>query len=424
MNRSTLIMSIISIILLIIGFVGGYVYGSMSTGAQTTATATSVAQNIIEIPVGILAPLSGAGAVEGTSISNGIIMGIEDVNAFLAASGASFRIKYFVEDTKTNPDEALKALQKLYQNNNVRIVFGGQFSRELMALKPFAEQNKVVVISSYSTTPALAIPKKYVFRNIGPDTLQGKALASLLCREGIENVAIIHRNDAYGAGLAQMTQKYFLEKCGKKAEIISYNPDQPDYASEVRVLADKVTSLGPGPKTAVVMIAFETDGSNILKHAQEIPVLSQVRWFGSESTRVPEVLLQPGNAEFVYSVRWTGTFPTAITSIKYQEFINKYRAKYGKDPFPVAANGYDAAWLVGLALMATGGKVDDIDKFVNALIKVAESYYGVTGLNAFDENGDRRYQDYSIWTVEKQGDKYVIVDKELYHSDTDTFTKL
>jgi hypothetical protein len=41
--------------------------------------------------------------------------------------------------------------------------------------------------------------------------------------------------------------------------------------------------------------------------------------------------------------------------------------------------------------MATGGKVDDIDKFVNALIKVAESYYGVTGLNAFDENGDRRY---------------------------------
>jgi len=90
----------------------------------------------------------------------------------------------------------------------------------------------------------------------------------------------------------------------------------------------------------------------------------------------------------------------------------------------VAANGYDAAWLVGLALMATGGKVDDIDKFVNALIKVAESYYGVTGLNVFDENEDRRYQDYSIWAVEKQGDKYVIVDKELYHSDTDTFTKL
>jgi len=387
-------------------------------------TATSPT-GVYEVPVGVLVALSGEGAVEGTHIGNGVLMGIEDVNNFLASAGAPFRLKAYVEDTKTNPDEALKALQKVYQNNNVKIVFGGQFSRELMAMRPFAEQNKILVISSYSTSPALAIPKKYVFRNIGPDTLQGKALASLLCREGIEKAAVIYRNDAYGAGLAEMTRKYFTSKCGKAIELIAYNPDQPDYGTEVRTLSDKIKSFGADAKTAVVIISFEKDGANILGHASKDPVLRSVRWFSSEPLRLPEVLFQTNEmSDFVYSVKWMGTFPTSVTSIKYKQFLEKYRAKYGKDPFPIAANGYDAAWLVGLALLATGGKTDDMDKLVAALKTVAETYYGVTGLNAFDENNDRRYQDYSIWVVEKQGDKYVIVDKEIYHSDTDTFTPL
>lgn len=422
-NRSLVVSAILSIVFLVVGLVSGYMIG-LSTGGAAAGAPARVA-GVTEIPVGILVPRSGSGAVEGTHIGNGILLGIEEVNAFLEKINASFRLRPIMEDTKTSPDEALKALQKLYQNNNVRIVFGGQFSRELLAMKDFAELNKIIVISSYSTSPALAIPKKYIFRNIGNDLLQGRALAALICREGVENLVIIHRNDAYGAGLAQTTADNFRKKCGGRVEIISYNPDQPDYASEVNILEQKVKSFGVSPKTAVLMIAFETDGANILGHASKSTTLSSVRWFGSESTRVYEVLFQtPEIAEFVVKVRYTGTFPTAITSIKYKDFIEKYKAKYGRDPFPVAANGYDAAWLVGLALMVTGGRVDDIDKVVEALKMVASVYYGATGLNVFDEINERKYQDYSIWTVKKEGNKYYIVDIELYHSDTDTFSPL
>jgi branched-chain amino acid transport system substrate-binding protein len=420
-------MAIASIVLLVVGFVGGYIYGQSVSGGQRAVTPApgGAAQKIIEVPVGILSALSGSGAVEGSSIANGIIMGIEDVNQFYQSIGAPIRIKYFLEDTKTNPDEALRALQKLYQNNGVRVVLGPQFSRELLAIRDFALRNKILLLSSYSTSPALAIPGDTIYRNIGNDAYQGKALAALICREGITKIAIIHRNDAYGSGLASTLRDNFLKLCGRSAEVISYNPDQPDYASEVKTLSDKISALGADQNTAVVLIAFETDGANILGHASKDPVLSRVRWFGSEATRVPEVLFQtPEIASFVLKVNYTGTFPTSVTSIKYNEFLNKYRSKYGKDPFPVAANGYDAAWLVGLALLATGGKVDDIDKFIKALEEIAKSYYGVTGLNTFDSTGDRLYQDYSIWKVTLQGGKPTIVDVELYSSATGTFTPL
>lgn len=426
MNKSTLIMGVVAVILLVIGFVGGY-YTGLSAARVGTAVATPSPseQKVIEVPVGILSALSGAGAIEGSSIANGIIMGIDEVNRFYESIGAPIRIKYFLEDTKTSPDEALKALQKLHQNNGVRIVLGPQFSRELLAIRDYAYRNKILLLSSYSTSPALAIPNDTIYRNIGNDAKQGKVLAFLLCREGITKIVIIHRNDAYGAGLATTLRDNFLKNCGKSVEVISYTPDQPDYASEVRTLSEKVRSLGADRSTAVVFIAFETDGANILGHASKDPVLSSVRWFGSEATRVPEVLFQTQEiASFILKVNYTGTFPTSVTSAKYSEFVNKYRAKYGKDPFPVAANGYDAAWLIGLALLATGGKTDDMDRFISALVKVAESYYGATGLNAFDEAGERLYQDYSIWRVTMQGGKPVIIDVELYSEATGSFSPL
>ena len=61
---------------------------------------------------------------------------------------------------------------------------------------------------------------------------------------------------------------------------------------------------------------------------------------------------------------------------------------------------------------------------MKALEEVAKSYYGVTGLNAFDLTGDRLHQDYSIWRVAMQGGKPVIVDVEIYSSATGTFTPI
>ncbi|MEZ0290312.1 MAG: ABC transporter substrate-binding protein [Sulfolobales archaeon] len=419
MSRSTLLLAILAVILFIVGFVGGYYTGQIY---YTPTTQTKTAGTVIEVPVGILAALSGAGAVEGSSIANGIIIGLDEVNQFYQSIGAPLRIKYYIEDTKTNPDEALKALQKLYESYGVKIVLGPQFSREVMAVRDYALRNKILILSSYSTSPALAIAGDTVYRNIGNDAYQGKALASLICREGINKIVVIYRNDAYGAGLASTLRDNFMKQCGKAVEMIPYTPDLPDYASEVRTLSDKVASLGADSSTGVVLIAFESDGANILGHASKDPILSRVRWFGSEATRVPEVLFQtPEIASFVLKIDFTGTFPTSVTSVKYNDFLNKYRSRFGKDPFPVAANGYDAAWLIGLTILALNGNVGNIDTFIKTMTEIAKSFYGATGLNAFDETGDRLYQDYSIWRATSEGGKYVIKDIEIYEMATGTF---
>ena len=55
---------------------------------------------------------------------------------------------------------------------------------------------------------------------------------------------------------------------------------------------------------------------------------------------------------------------------------------------------------------------------MSLLPKVAYNYFGVTGWKALDENGDLKYQDYSIWKYTCKDGKCTFEDIALYKSET------
>jgi len=91
----------------------------------------------------------------------------------------------------------------------------------------------------------------------------------------------------------------------------------------------------------------------------------------------------------------------------------------GSNPPVFSANLYDAVFLAGWSILKAGSY--DGQAIKAALPQFAAKYNGASGLGAFDVNGDKASQDYSIWTVKLQEGKYDYIDIGSYSGGTITW---
>ena len=447
MSRTGLIVTTIVIILIIAGVAAYYAYKgggkttttaapttsptAMPTGTQTTtaspttsplttttspATTTTVTSPITtttvvsgtaqglpkEIPIGLAIAVSGGYAVDGPRRLKGALLAIEEMNQLLEKAGAPFRFKPIHEDTKANPQEAVNVIKR-FISQGIQVIVGPLSTSETAAVMPIVNKAHVVVISPSSTGKAAAFPNDYVFRMPPPDTAQGPALAKLIHQLGYTKLVIIARNDDYGRGLATLVKDTF-QKLGGKVSMILYHPEKPDLSQEVNSLATEVSKFGADKHTAVLIIAFDNDGRQILEKASQIDVLGKVQWFGPDSMARKTFLEEPKIAEFLAKVHILITSPAIPKNPVTKHFEEAYQKKYGEKPTPYAYYAYDAAWIAMLSVLVAGKYDGQAIKTV--LPTVAFHFMGATGHKMLDKNGDAAIADYAISTVVKTPSGY------------------
>ncbi|MEM3194219.1 MAG: ABC transporter substrate-binding protein [Candidatus Bathyarchaeia archaeon] len=363
----------------------------------------------VEYKIGVTLPLTGELADVGVQWKTVVEMAIEDLNAEMKRYGIRAKFTAVIHDDKTLPTEALVAVQTLHQMG-IKVIIGPAASSQVKAVKSYADDNKIVIISPSSTSPTLAIPNDYIFRTVGSDAGQSKALAALVKSQGINKVIVFHRDDEYGVAFESFFEREF-SALGGTAIGMKYASGLADYASEVAQLKAKAMQENV---EGIVMITFDTDGVNILSHASRDPFLSSLRWFSSEGVHGAKGLLEENIANFIKVTGLLGTRPLFRENPLLQDFSARYKARTGHDPPVFSANLYDAVMLAGWAIIRAGKYEGEAIR--TALVEVASRYYGPSGLTMFDENGDKLLQDYSIWTVKfsEQEQKYVYVDVGSY----------
>lgn len=159
------------------------------------------------IKIGFVGPLSGEGASFGETEKNATELALQDINA--DPKSPKFEVVY--EDGKCNGKDATSAIQKLISIDNVKIILGGTCSSETLAMAPIAEQNKVLMLSAFSSNPAITNAGDYIFRNSPKDTdvayLDADTIAKLY-----KKVALISENTDYSQGVREVMKKVFTEK--------------------------------------------------------------------------------------------------------------------------------------------------------------------------------------------------------------------
>ncbi len=171
-------------------------------------------------------------------------------------------------------------------------------------------------------------------------------------------------------GLRDEFRKAFTEQGGVITAVESYQKGDQDFSAQL-------TAIRSSEPDVVYVPGYYTDVGNIALQARKlgvsVPLLGGDGW---DSSKLAEIGGKAINGCY-YSNHYSHQDP----SPRVQEFIRKYKDKYGETPDGLAALGYDGAQILaeamGKAPSLTG---DDIA----AALAATKDFDGVTGKISID----------------------------------------
>jgi branched-chain amino acid transport system substrate-binding protein len=395
--------------------IGGILsYGFMTSGATESTKYFGPVEGANTILIGALLPLSGTLSSFGESAEASLRLAVDDVNNQLAKSGSSSRVGLVIEDTKTDPNVAREKLKDL-ASKGIRIVIGPATSANVAAVKEYADENGILIVSSSSTAPSLAIPDDNVFRFVPDDTHQAEALAKQMWDEGTRVVIPIWRTDVFGNNLQSLLKEKFEKLGGKVVDGIGYDPPVGNFAAslhrinfivweqELRSLNQKVNdavSQYGADKVGVYIIAFD-EIVPIMIQANRHQALQSVSWYGSDGSVQHEGLIKNIEAaEFAVKTNFLSPIYGVEATDSFKELEERIVEEIDRVPRSYAEVIYDEFWVAALTLSNYNGtQQDDIGSLREAFINTTNSYIGVTGRTELNDAGDKKYGSYDFWAV-------------------------
>ncbi|MFT7579177.1 MAG: branched-chain amino acid transport system substrate-binding protein [Myxococcota bacterium] len=324
------------------------------------------------ILLGSVLPRTGALGPFGGAMENAIELAIAEINEAGGVNGRKFGV--LTCDSGSNVEIAVASAEHLTRIARVKAVIGAaSSSTTINVFNDVIKDAGVLLISPASTSPAITdLPDNgLLWRTAPSDAIQGQAIAGYLQEKGYQRVTVVYRDDAYGLGLSgAIRDAYCNGTCPSTFTSTLYGAQADTQEtlslqlSQQQAIAESFIAVTPD---AVVLISFPTDGAQFLNRFQNAPFDVIV----SDGMKDPSLLGQ-GAAGFVVgdpeifdkkvACRIVGTNPASPSGAEFDEFRNKYRARFSnEEPRTFSANAFDAAYVVGLAYaggIGAGGVTD------------------------------------------------------------------
>ena len=354
------------------------------------------------VQIGAILPITGDLSTYGLESKAAAELAVEDFNAYLDEStDAGWRLDIVVEDTGSNPVNALEKLSALHAKH-INVVLGPLSSAEARNLLVYADARLLSLISPSSTAASLAM-KDHLLRLMPDDTKQAPALATLFADRGIEIVIPIWRGDAWGDDLIENTRDSFTGMGGIMDEGIRYSPESPEFSASASVLEEKVAEYSKRhdmDRIGILAISF-AEVLPLMQSASEHEILDDVAWFGSDgNTQEQKLIDDPTALEFSQAVGFT-TIRAAFGDNPTYEYVKQHlQDKLGRVPNAHAFSSYDAVWLAGLTYLELDRtNITDVYKIKKTLSKLSSEYNGAIGSISLNDVGDLSVANYEIWTI-------------------------
>lgn len=299
-----------------------------------------------EIRIGFLGGVTGPVEYLAPAILSAARLAVGHINADGGLLNGR-QVRLSVGDTKcTDPTEAANAADMLVHTEEVVAIVGALCSgATLSAARNTTVPDGVVMVSPASTAPAISTidDNDLVFRLAPSDAYAGQVMARLMMRKGIRTAAIAHVNADYGAGFADAFQTAFEAIGGTVTLRRAHNPGQASYAEDLEALADS------GAPTLLIAAIAESSGLALLQEAIRSGRFK--RFAGSNAMVSDRLFSLQGMANLKNMVLIRSAVPQSPGRQAYAALA----AAAGADPdAPFAAEAYDAAFLLALAIESQG----------------------------------------------------------------------
>jgi branched-chain amino acid transport system substrate-binding protein len=313
---------------------------SASAPASVSASATG------PLLIGTVGALTGPEAHFGLETRNGVQLAIEETNAAGGVQGRMLAQRAY--DSQSRPEEAANAMTRLVTQDGVLFVVGENASSNTLAMAPAAAQSQVPLISPSSTNPRVTTEGgPYVFRVCFTDTFQGRLLAQYarLTLKLARLAVLVDQKSDYSVGLSRVFEARFRELGGTVVSEESYAKGDTDFRGQL-------TRIKSAKPDALFIPGYYSDVGPLARQARELGM--RIPLLGGDGWDSGEALGELGGAAVegsLYSTHFAPDNPGASV----QQFLGRYKARFGHLPDALGALGYDAARVGIEALQRSGG---------------------------------------------------------------------
>ena len=314
--------------------------------------------------------LTGLGANSNRSSVLGTRLAVEEINNSGGLLGHNLNL-IFLDNMSTPIGSSLAANQVAAAG--VMAIIGAQYSSHSLAIAEVAQENRIPMISNYSTHPELTTIGEYIFRVCYNDNFQGKAMAEFARRDlnAATACVFVDLTSDYSLVLSTIFRSHFVSLGGRVVREIEYKAKNENY--------DGLVEPAMEAEADVVFLSGHGEGGIIARKLQDAGIqavlLGGDGWGDQTFATLGGKYLKKG----FFCDHWSESSDRKQS----KEFIAKYGRR--RDFGTGAALAYDAVMV--LARAVEKAKSPEGPKVARALSEL-ETYEGVTGAIEFDARGD------------------------------------
>jgi branched-chain amino acid transport system substrate-binding protein len=344
------------------------------------------------IKIATQSPLSGGMSAVGTDIKNGAQLAIEQLSGPLVKLGYTVQLAPF--DDQGNPDTGVANAKNIVADPAILAVVGHYNSGVQIPSSEEYHSANLVNISPANTNPKVT-DRGYaeINRICGRDDVQGAVGAQYAASKGIKSAYVLHDKTAYGQGIAEYFQRQ-ATALGIKVLGFEGTEEKANFDSILTpILASKPQAIylgGMFDQWAVLIKAARQKSFKGL-------FLSDDGFDSSDAAKIGGDALLQGAGTYYSTVSGPASVYPGTA-----KFITDFKAKFGSEPQPFAAQAYDCAAIalaaIQNALAASKGKLP-ARADVAAAVRALKDFQGITGTINFNAKGDLTKAKYFIIQV-------------------------
>lgn len=338
-------------------------------GAAALPNPTSAAGNPT-IVIGVIATLSGPGALAGQDELDGVITAVRQ----LGGRFANQEVKVVAVDDHGSPDTALQVTQRLLELEKVDFVMTAVSQASMAAIYKTLLDARVFILN-LDAIPADLIGtgcNSSLFDLSTPPEALHEAVGAVLTAEKLRRIVVVGPDTPQtDAALTALRRTW----TGEVATVLRPRHGAATFAAELeavrRVGPDAVYSLLTGGMGLAFVRDYAAAG---LK--SEIPLIGPSNGFER-----PLLAAMDESALDVLTVSsWSPDLDLPVN----RRLIADFEAEYARPVTTWVVQGYDAALLLDSAMRATNGRTGDRDAVRNALRRA--DFTSARGTLRFDSN--------------------------------------
>ena len=337
------------------------------------------------VKIGCQVSLTGKGAEWGQAAKVSMEIAVEEINAKGGIGGVP--IELICYDTQTMESEALKAMSRLVDHDQVLAISGPCFSGPFETIAPQLDTRFKTVIDSYcSAKPGLSAMSKWAFRNTLTSDKQLKPVVDAWLKEHkINKVVIIYdAEDAVSKGEGAVVLPNLLKEHNVEIlDSLTYRTNDTDYSAQVtkaKALGAEGIALGACYQNAAAI------AKEMQKQGLKVPII------GGACAGAPgyiEIAGKAAEGTYMSTAAWLDDPRPEV-----QAYVEKIRPRLnGALPPYSGPRSYDIIYSFKYCFEKAGvtNKPSDLDSDrdkIRQCLGTLKDFPGIAGPITMDENRD------------------------------------